>query len=150
MTGRNMLLWNGACHVHEKFSLEKILELKKKYPDSEVIAHPECKQPILAIADFIGSTAALLKHTEQSHKTSFIVTTESGVIHEIRKRSQKKTFIPAPPNDSTCGCNECSFMRLNTMEKLYLCLRDEKPEVVIDPYLCACAVKPILRMLELS
>lgn len=150
MTGRRMLLWDGACHVHEQFSLEKILALKKEYPEAEVIAHPECKQPILTIADFIGSTAALLKHTEQSPMTVFIVTTESGVIHEMRKRSPQKTFIPAPPNDSTCACNECSFMRLNTMEKLYLCLRDEKPEIMIDPDIRERAVKPIRRMLELS
>ena len=150
ITGRRMALWNGACHVHEQFSLEKILELKKVYPEAEVIAHPECKQPILTIAGFIGSTAALLAHTEQSPKTTFIVTTESGVIHEMRKRSPNKIFIPAPPNDSTCACNECSFMRLNTMEKLYLCLRDETPEIFVDPSIRERAVKPIHRMLELS
>lgn len=150
MTGRQMLLWDGACHVHEQFSLEKILELKKEYPEAEVIAHPECKQPILTIADFVGSTAALLKHTEESPKTAFIVTTESGVIHEMRKKSPRKRFIPAPPNDSTCACNECNFMRLNTMEKLYLCLRDEQPEILVDPEIRERAVKPIRRMLELS
>ncbi len=150
ITGRSMLLWDGACHVHEQFSLEKIVALKKEYPEAEVIAHPECKQPILTIADFIGSTAALLKHTRESPKTQFIVTTESGVIHEMRKRSPQKTFIPAPPNDSTCACNECNFMRLNTMEKLYLCLRDETPEILVDPKIRERAVKPIHRMLELS
>ncbi|MDR0698317.1 MAG: quinolinate synthase NadA [Tannerella sp.] len=150
VTGRRMLLWDGACHVHEQFSLEKILELKKEHPEAEVIAHPECKQPVLTIADFIGSTAALLKYTEQSPKAVFIVTTESGVIHEMRKRSPQKQFIPAPPNDSTCACNECSFMRLNTMEKLYLCLRDETPEIFVDPAIRERAVKPIQRMLELS
>ena len=150
ITGRKMVLWDGACHVHEQFSLEKILELKKLYPEAEVIAHPECKQPILTIADFIGSTAALLSHTEMSPKTKFIVTTESGVIHEMRKRSPHKEFIPAPPNDSTCACNECSFMRLNTMEKLYLCLRDEAPEILIETVLREQAVKPIHRMLDLS
>ena len=150
ITGRQMLLWDGACHVHEQFSLEKILDLKKKYPDADVIAHPECKQPILTIADFIGSTAALLTYTEQSSKMQFIVTTESGVIHEMSKRSPQKTFIPAPPDDSTCACNECSFMRLNTIEKLYFCLRDETPEILVDPALRERAVKPILRMLELS
>ena len=150
ITGRTMVLWNGACHVHEEFSLEKILELKKIYPEADVIAHPECKQPILTIADFIGSTAALLTHTEQSPKTEFIVTTESGVIHEMRKRSPHKLFIPAPPNDSTCACNECNFMRLNTMEKLYLCLRHETPEILVDPAIRERAVKPIHRMLELS
>ena len=150
ITGRQMALWDGACHVHEQFSLEKILELKKEYPEAEIIAHPECKQPILTVADFVGSTAALLQYTEQSPKMQFIVTTESGVIHEMNKRSPQKTFIPAPPNDSTCACNECSFMRLNTMEKLYLCLRDETPEVLVDPAVRERAVKPILRMLELS
>ena len=150
ITGRNMILWDGACHVHEQFSLEKILELKKEYPKAEIIAHPECKQPILTIADFIGSTAALLEHTVKSPETEFIVTTESGVIHEMRKRSPMKQFIPAPPNDSTCACNECSFMRLNTMEKLYLCLRDEYPEIIVDPFIRERAVKPIHRMLELS
>ena len=150
ITGRQMLLWDGACHVHEQFSLDKILDLKKEHPEADIIAHPECKQPILTIADFVGSTAALLAYTEQSPKTQFIVTTESGVIHEMRKRSPQKTFIPAPPNDSTCACNECSFMRLNTMEKLYLCLRDETPEVLVDSAIRERAVKPILRMLELS
>ncbi|MDR2774718.1 MAG: quinolinate synthase NadA [Tannerella sp.] len=150
VTGRRMLLWDGACHVHEQFSPEKILALKKEYPEAEVIAHPECKQPVLTIADFIGSTAALLKYTEQSPKTAFIVATESGVIHEMRKRSPQKRFIPAPPNDSTCACNECSFMRLNTMDKLYLCLRDETPEIFVDPDIRERAVRPIRRMLELS
>lgn len=150
ITSRQMLLWDGACHVHEQFSLEKILELKKEYPEAEVIAHPECKQPILTIADFIGSTAALLKHTEQSPKTQFIVTTESGIIHKMRQQNPQKLFIPAPPNDSTCACNECNFMRLNTIEKLYLCLRDEQPEILVDPEIRERAVRPILRMLELS
>ena len=150
ITGRSMLLWDGACHVHEQFSLEKIVALKKENPDAEIIAHPECKQPILTISDFVGSTAALLQYTMQSPTTKFIVTTESGVIHEMRKQSPQKTFIPAPPNDSTCACNECSFMRLNTMEKLYLCLRDEMPEILVDPTTRERAVKPILRMLELS
>ena len=150
ITGRRMLLWDGACHVHEQFSLEKILEIKKAYPDAELIAHPECKRPILMIADFIGSTAALIAHTTNSPKKEFIVATESGVIHEMRKRSPQKTFIPAPPNDSTCACNECNFMRLNTIEKLYLCLRDENPEIEIDPDIRERAVQPIHRMLSLS
>jgi len=150
ITGRQMVLWPGACHVHEQFSLEKILDLKKEYPEAEVIAHPECKQPILLVADFIGSTASLLNHTVQSSKTTFIVVTESGIIHEMMKRCPQKLFIPAPPNDSTCACNECSYMRLNTMEKLYLCLRDEQPEITIDPDIRERAVRPILRMLELS
>lgn len=132
LTGRHMLLWDGACHVHEQFSLEKILALKQQYPDAEVITHPECKQPIIHISDFVGSTAALLKHTMRSDKKQFIVATESGVIHEMQKQSPDKVFIPAPPNDSTCACNECNFMRLNTMEKLYRCLRDETPAIEVD------------------
>jgi len=150
ITGRQMVLWPGACHVHEQFSLEKILALKTEYPDADVIAHPECKQPVLHVADFIGSTSALLNHTELSSKTRFIVVTESGVIHEMKKRSPQKEFIPAPPNDSTCACNECSFMRLNTMEKLYHCLRDEQPEISVDEAIREKAVQSILRMLELS
>ncbi|MDR0349450.1 MAG: quinolinate synthase NadA [Tannerella sp.] len=150
ITGRKMVLWNGACHVHEEFSLEKMLALKKEYPRADMIAHPECKQPILQVADFVGSTAALIHYTAQSKQTQFIVATESGVIHEMRKQSPDKMFIPAPPNDSTCACNECSFMRLNTMEKLYRCLRDEQPEIVIDEIIREKAVRPILRMLELS
>ncbi len=150
ITGRQMTLWDGACHVHEQFSLEKILEQKKLYPDAEVIAHPECKQPVLTIADFIGSTSALITYTIQSPQSVFIVATESGVIHEMRKRSPEKVFIPAPPNDSTCACNECSFMRLNTMEKLFLCLRDETPEILIDQAIREKAVQPIHRMLEIS
>jgi len=150
ITGRRMLLWDGACHVHEQFSLEKILSLKNEHPEAEVIAHPECKQPVLTVADYIGSTAALITYVTQSPKTAFIVATESGVIHEMRKRNPQKTFIPAPPNDSTCACNECNFMRLNTMEKLYLCLRDETPEITIPSELSERAVRPIRRMLELS
>ena len=150
VTGRKMLLWDGACHVHEQFSLEKILELRQQYPDAELIAHPECKQPILVLADFIGSTAALIKHTAESDKQQFIVATESGVIHEMRKRSPEKEFIPAPPNDSTCACNECIYMRLNTMEKLYNCLRDETPEITVEESIRRKAEIPIRRMLEMS
>jgi len=150
ITGRNMLLWDGACHVHEKFSLEKILKLKEEYPNAEVITHPECKQPIIKISDFVGSTAALLKHTIKSSCKQFIVATESGVIHEMKKNSPEKQFIPAPPDDSTCACNECNYMRLNTMEKLYNCLKNEKPEIIIDEALIEKAVRPIQKMLELS
>jgi quinolinate synthase len=150
ITGRKMLLWNGACHVHEQFSLEKILELKVRYPEAEVITHPECKQPIIQISDFVGSTAALLNHTIVSAKQQFIVATESGVIHEMQKRSPQKEFIPAPPNDSTCACNECSFMRLNTMEKLYNCLENETPEILVDEAIREKAIRPIRRMLEMS
>lgn len=150
ITGRNMLLWDGACHVHEQFSLEKILELKKQYPEAEVITHPECKQPVIQVSDFVGSTAALLKHTIQSDTKQFIVATESGVIHEMQKRSPQKEFIPAPPNDSTCACNECNFMRLNTMKKLYNCLKYEMPEIFVDEEVQKKAIRPIRRMLDLS
>ena len=150
ITGRHMLLWDGACHVHEQFSLEKILALKAQYPDAEVITHPECKRPVVEVSDFVGSTAALLKHTIKSPKTQFIVATESGVIHEMRKQSPNKEFIPAPPNDSTCACNECNFMRLNTMEKLYKCLKNETPEILVDPEVQQKAILPIRRMLDIS
>ena len=150
ITGRHMLLWDGACHVHEQFSLEKILALKAQYPDAEVITHPECKRPVVEVSDFVGSTAALLKHTIKSPKTQFIVATESGVIHEMRKQSPNKEFIPAPPNDSTCACNECNFMRLNTMAKLYNCLKNETPEILVDPEVQQKAILPIRRMLDIS
>lgn len=150
MTGRNMLLWDGACHVHEQFSLEKILSLKKKYPEAEIITHPECKQPVIQVSDFVGSTAALLRYTIQSDKKQFIVATESGIIHKMQESSPAKEFIPAPPNDSTCACNECNFMRLNTMQKLYNCLKYELPEIFVDEAIQKEAIKPIRRMLELS
>ena len=150
ITGRKMLLWNGACHVHEQFSLEKILELKKQYPEAEVITHPECKHYIVEISDFVGSTAALLKHAVKSDKKQFIVATESGVIHEMRKQCPDKEFIPAPPEDSTCACNECNFMRLNTMEKLYNCLKYEMPEIFVDEEVQKKAIRPIKRMLDIS
>lgn len=150
ITGRKMLLWNGACHVHEQFSLEKILELKKQYPEAEVITHPECKHYIVEISDFVGSTAALLKHAVKSDKKQFIVATESGVIHEMRKQCPDKEFIPAPPEDSTCACNECNFMRLNTMEKLYNCLKYELPEIFVDEEVQKKAIRPIKRMLDIS
>lgn len=150
VTGRNMLLWDGACHVHEQFSVEKLIKLKESNTDALIIAHPECKQQVLILADFIGSTQALLNFTIQSESCKFIVATESGILHEMQKKSPTKCFIPVPPNDSTCACNECSFMRLNTLEKLYLCLKNEKPEVKIDEELRLKAVKPILKMLEMS
>ena len=150
LTGRNMVLWKGACHVHERFSLEKIIELKKEHPRALVLAHPECKSVILKIADFVGSTSALLSYSIKSSAKEFIVATESGILHEMREKNPDKTFIPAPPNDSTCACNECSFMKLNTMEKLYNCLKYEMPEIFIDEEVIRKAVKPIKRMLELS
>ena len=150
ITGREMLLWDGACHVHEQFSVEKIVELKAQYPDAVVLAHPECKSVVLKLADMVGSTAALLKYAVNSDKQRFIVATEAGILHEMQKKCPQKTFIPAPPNDSTCGCNECNFMRLNTLEKLYNCLKYEFPEVTVDPEVSREAVKPIKRMLEIS
>lgn len=150
ITGRDMLLWDGACHVHEKFSVEKIIKLKEVYPDALVLAHPECKKLVLTVADYVGSTAALLKFSTKSDCNVFIVATESGILHEMQKANTKKTFIPAPPNDSTCACNECNFMRLNTLEKLYDCLKNETPEILIDEKMQKAAVKPIKKMLEIS
>jgi quinolinate synthase len=150
VTGRRMLLWDGACHVHEQFSLERILALKRQYPQAAVITHPECKHPLIQISDFVGSTAALIGFTKQSEYTQFIVATESGVIHDMRKHSPHKLFLPAPPEDSTCACNECSFMRLHTMEKLYRCLRDETPEIQVDEAIRRRALLPIRRMLDFS
>ena len=150
VTGREMLLWDGACHVHEEFSVEKLLKLKEEHPEADVLAHPECKRPLLIMADYIGSTQALLNYTIHSDKTEFIVATESGIIHEMQKKNPSKKFIPVPPNDSTCACNECNFMRLNTLQKLHDCLQAESPEILIEDSLREKAVKPILRMLELS
>ncbi|MFA6834435.1 MAG: quinolinate synthase NadA [Bacteroidales bacterium] len=150
VTGRNMILWDGACHVHEQFSVEKILELKKEYPNAELIAHPECKNTIIKLADFVGSTSALLKHALSSSKKEFIVATESGILHQMTQKAPDKKFIPAPPNDSTCACNECKYMRLNTLEKLYHCLENESPEIKIEPKIIEKAVKPIQKMLDLS
>ncbi len=149
-TGRRMVLWDGACHVHEKFSLEKILELKKEHPGAELLVHPECRRQLVMIADKVGSTAALLDHARKSDAVEFIVATESGIIHQMQKDCPEKTFIPAPPMDSTCGCNDCNYMKLNTMEKLYHCLRDEQPVIEVDPALAERARRPIERMLELS
>ena len=150
ITGRNMLLWNGACHVHEQFSVEKIIELKKQYPEAIVLAHPECKSVVLKLADVVGSTAALLKYAVAHPEKSYIVATESGILHAMQKKCPNTQFIPAPPNDSTCGGNECNFMRLNTLQKLYDCLKNESPEIHVDPAVAETAVKPIQRMLEIS
>lgn len=150
LTGREMVLWDGACHVHEQFSLEKIVELKKKHPKAQLIAHPECKKPLLIMADFIGSTAALLKYSRDKDVKEFIVATEAGILHQMQKSSPDKIFIPAPPNDSTCGCNDCEFMKLNTLQKVYLALKHEFPEVLVDEAIRIEAVKPINRMLEIS
>lgn len=150
ITGRQMLLWNGACHVHEKFSLEKILALKQEHPEAKILVHPECKGPVVKVADKVGSTAALLKFAIEDEATEFIVATESGILHEMQKRCPQKTFIPAPPNDSTCACNECNYMKLITLEKLYNCLRYEWPTVEVDPAIAERAVRPINRMLDIS
>jgi len=148
-TGRNMVLWNGACIVHEIFSLEKITKLKSRHPYAKVIAHPECEEPVLAVADYIGSTTGLLKFTQTDSSKQFIVATEAGILHQMQKASPDKTFIPAPPNN-TCACNECPYMKLNTLEKLYLCMKYETPEITMDEQLRLAAKKPIERMLEIS
>ena len=150
ITGRSMLLWDGACHVHEKFSVEKILQLKEQYPDADVLVHPECKGAVAKLADKVASTAGLLKHAMASSKKDFIVATESGILFEMRKKCPQKNFIPVPPEDSTCACNECNFMRLNTLKKLYNTLKYEWPEVVVDKDIAQKAVRPIRRMLEIS
>ena len=150
LTGRSMILWNGCCHVHQQFSLEKILELKSGHPDALVLVHPECPKPIHLIADSIGSTAALLKFARTSPAREFIVATESGILHKMRQECPEKTFIPAPPSDSACACNDCSFMKLNTLEKLRDCLLNMAPQVEIDPSIAERARRPIDRMLELS
>lgn len=149
VTGRNMLLWNGACMVHEIFSMEKIQRLKLRHPEAKLIAHPECEDPVLKLADFIGSTTQLLKFTETDSATTFIVATETGILHQMEKNSPAKTFIPAPP-DNACACNDCPHMKLNTLEKLYLCMKYEQPEIIMDEELRLAAKKPIDRMLEIS
>ena len=148
-TGRNMLLWNGACMVHEIFSMEKITKLKVRHPQAKVIAHPECEAPVLALADYIGSTTGILKYAENSPAQEFIVVTESGILHQMQKKSPHKTFIPAPPQN-LCACNDCPYMKLNTVEKLYLCMKYETPEITMDEELRLAAKKPIERMLEIS
>lgn len=150
ITGRQMVLWDGACMVHEKYSLEKILDVMKQHPQAVFIAHPECERPVLMVADYVGSTTALLKYVSENNATEFIVATESGILHQMQKACPDKVFIPAPSIDSTCGCNDCSFMKLNTMQKLYLALKHERPEIILDPDIIEKAKLPILRMLELS
>lgn len=150
ITGRNMVLWDGACHVHEEFSLEKIMVLLKKHPGAKLIAHPECTKPVQISADFIGSTSALLKYTMNDESREYIVATESGILHQMKRRNPHKTFIPAPPIDSTCGCSDCEFMKRHTLQKIYESLRDEKFEIKLDKELIAKAEKPIRRMFELS
>ena len=146
----NMVIWNGACHVHEEFSLERILELKNENKDAKVLAHPECKKPILIIADYIGSTSALLSFAKKDVANKFIVATESGIIHQMKKTCPDKTFIPAPPVDATCGCNDCKFMKMITLQKIYNSLLTEQPEIIIEETLRKKAEGSILRMLEIS
>ncbi len=148
-TGRNMVLWNGACIVHEIFSLEKITRLKIRHPKAKLIAHPECEEPVLRIANFIGSTTSLLKYSMQDEATEFIVATETGILHQMQKQAPNKTFIPAPP-ENMCACNDCPYMKLNTLEKLYLCMEYEQPEIIMESSLLNAARKPIERMLEIS
>ena len=150
LTGRNMLIWDGACHVHEEFSLERILEIKKEYPDAQIIAHPECEKQILIVADFIGSTTALLNYTVSNSGNSFIVATESGILHQMRKSSPDKTFIPAPPKDSSCACNDCKYMKLISIKKIYNTLKYELPEITLEQDLMDKARGSIVRMLDIS
>ena len=150
ITGRQMVLWHGACHVHERFSVEKILALKAEHPGAKILVHPECKGPVVRLADKAGSTAALLQYSKESDATEFIVATESGILHEMQKACPEKSFIPAPPNDSTCACNECNYMKLITLQKLYNCLKYEWPTIEVDPEIAEKAVRPIHRMLEMS
>lgn len=149
-TGRDMVIWNGHCHVHQRFSLEKILSLKKANPDAKVIAHPECDKPVLIISDYIGSTAALLKYTIQDKSNTYIVATESGILHQMRKENPSKNFIPAPPNDSTCACNDCQFMKMIDLNKILNSLKNDTYEINLEKDLMEKARRPIMRMLEIS
>ncbi|HLO59355.1 MAG TPA: quinolinate synthase NadA [Bacteroidales bacterium] len=150
LTGRKMVIWDGACHVHEQFSLERILELKRQHPEAKIIAHPECEKPLLIVADFIGSTSALLKYTQKDKNNKYIVATESGILHQMIRANPSKIFIPAPPKDVTCGCNDCMYMKLNTMQKLYNCIKFEMPEIEVEETLRVKAESSIKRMLEIS
>jgi quinolinate synthase len=149
-TGRDIIVWNGACHVHEEFSLEAILKLKNEYPEAKLIVHPECELPIRMVADYIGSTSSLLQYSKNDSAKIYIVATEVGIIHQMQKNNSGKKFIPAPPKDSTCGCSECNFMKLITLEKIYNCLKNESPEINVDSDIIIKARKPILRMMEIS
>lgn len=151
ITGReNMIIWNGACHVHEEFSLEAILKLKKEYPKAKIISHPECEKPVQLVSDFIGSTAALIKFTKTDNSKEFIVATESGILHQMKKQNPEKVYIPAPPKDSTCGCNDCNFMKLITVNKIYNTLKYETPEVILSDEIIKKAKKSIDVMLDIS
>lgn len=150
VTGRDMVIWDGACHVHEEFSLERILELKKEHPDAQVIAHPECEKPVLLVSDHIGSTTSLLNYSIRDQGSKYIVATESGILHQMRKASPGKTFIPAPPKDSTCACSDCNFMKMITMKKIFNTLKYELPEISLEQNLMDRARGSIVRMLEIS
>ena len=150
ITGREMLLWDGACHVHEKFSVEKLVALKREHPGAKVLVHPECPKPIRLIADKIGSTQALLNYAVENESKKFIVCTESGILIQMQKKCPDKTFIPAPPEDGTCACNECNFMKMITLEKLYNSLKYLAPEIEVDEKLAKKAIKPVKRMLDIS
>jgi quinolinate synthase len=150
MTGREMVIWQGACHVHEEFSLERILEIKKKEPDAKIIAHPECEKPILLVAEHIGSTSSLLNFTKKDDGKKYIVATESGIIHQMKKASPEKTFMPAPTKDVTCACSDCNFMKLITIKKMYHCLKYEMPEVTVSEEIRQKAIHSIKRMLDIS
>jgi quinolinate synthase len=150
ITGREMVLWDGACMVHEQYSVEKIIDLMDQHPDAEFIAHPECEKPVLLVAKHIGSTTALLNYVQKSESEKFIVATESGILHQMIKACPDKIFIPAPSVDSTCGCNDCEYMKLNSLQKLYMCLKHEQPEVILPAEVIEKARIPILRMLEIS
>ena len=149
-TGHDMIIWNGTCHVHEEFSLEAILKLKEENTDAKIIAHPECELPVRLVADFIGSTSSLLQFTGKDKGNCYIVATEAGIIHQMIKANPGKKYIPAPPRDSTCGCSECSFMKLITIEKILNCLKNEQPEITLDNKIIMRAQKPIKRMMEIS
>jgi len=149
-TGRDMIIWNGTCHVHEEFSLEAILRLKKENPEAKIIVHPECELPVRMVADFIGSTSSLLQFIRNDPGNCYIVATEAGIIHQMKKENPEKNYIPAPPRDSTCGCSECNFMKLITIEKILNCLKSEKPEIILDGEILIKAQKPIRRMMEIS
>ena len=150
VTGREMLLWNGACHVHDRFSIERIQEMKKEYPGAKILVHPECRRPLQLIADKVGSTAALLEFAANDDAQDFIVVTESGILFEMRRKCPGKNFMAAPAEDAECQCNNCEYMKLNTLVKLRDCLRDMKPEITVDPGIAERAVRPIERMLALS
>jgi quinolinate synthase len=150
LSGRDMLIWDGACHVHEEFSVERILELKSEYPKAKIIAHPECEKPVIIIADHVGSTSSLLKFTETDNAKEYIVATESGILHQMKKKNPDKLFIAAPPKDSTCACNDCKYMKMITLKKIYTSLKYEQPEICLDEEVIQTAVKPIQRMLEIS